>query len=116
LNTLSLHDALPIYGRISDYLSLGGRTPEEKVEKYIAYFDELKKKLDIPPSIQELGINEKEFLDTLEEMSTMAFDDQCTGGNPRYPLVAEIQQLYKDAYYGTGGTLPKAAKPRAAKK
>jgi acetaldehyde dehydrogenase/alcohol dehydrogenase len=112
--------AIDRYGRVSDYLSLGGRTPEEKVEKYIEHYEKLKKKLDIPASIQELGINEKEFFDTLEEMSTMAFDDQCTGGNPRYPLVTEIQQLYKDAYYGNGGSAkiaaPKAAKPRMAKK
>ncbi|MDR1109019.1 MAG: bifunctional acetaldehyde-CoA/alcohol dehydrogenase [Spirochaetaceae bacterium] len=92
--------AIDRYGRISDYLGLGGKTAEDKVEKYLAAFNALKTTLEIPPTIRDIGIEEQAFLDNLEEMSMLAFDDQCTGGNPRYPLVSEIEQLYRDAYYG----------------
>ena len=88
------------YGRISDYLGLGGKTAEQKVEKLIAAIEDLKKKVEIPASLKEAGIDEKAFLENLEDLSIQAFDDQCTGGNPRYPLVSEIADLYKKAYYG----------------
>lgn len=92
--------AVERYGRISDYLGLGGKTPEQKVEKLIAAIEDLKKKIEIPATLRDTGIDEKLFLQNLEELSIMAFDDQCTGGNPRYPLVKEISDLYKKAYYG----------------
>ena len=62
--------------------------------------EELKHKLDIPKSLKEYGIPEKEFLDNLDKLSELAFDDQCTGGNARYPLISEIKDLYLKAYYG----------------
>jgi acetaldehyde dehydrogenase/alcohol dehydrogenase len=92
--------AVERYGRIADYLALGGKTPEQKVEKLIAAIEDLKKKVEIPASLKEAGIDEKAFLENLEDLSIQAFDDQCTGGNPRYPLVSEIADLYKKAYYG----------------
>ncbi|MDR1748706.1 MAG: iron-containing alcohol dehydrogenase, partial [Spirochaetaceae bacterium] len=110
--------AVERYGRIADYLGLGGKTPDEKVEKLLGAIEELKKQLDIPVSIQAAGIDERQFLDTLEEMSMLAFDDQCTGGNPRYPLVEEIKQLYLNAYYGRKprtGTPSEREEPAAKK-
>lgn len=92
--------AVERYGRIADYVGLGGKTPEEKVERLVAAIDELKRKLDIPASLRDAGIEEKAFLANLDALSEMAFDDQCTGGNPRYPLVREIAEMYKKAYYG----------------
>jgi len=92
--------AVERYARIADYLALGGKTPEQKVEKLIAAVEDLKKKVEIPASLKEAGIDEKAFLENLEDLSIQAFDDQCTGGNPRYPLVSEIASLYKKAYYG----------------
>lgn len=92
--------AIERYGRISDYLGLGGKTPEDKVERLIAAIEDLKAKCEIPANLKEAGIDEKEFLANLDDLSVMAFDDQCTGGNPRYPLVKEIAELYKKAYYG----------------
>jgi len=92
--------AVERYGRVADYLGLGGKTGEEKVERLVAAIDELKRKLDIPACLRDAGIEEKAFLANLDVLSEMAFDDQCTGGNPRYPLVREIAEMYKKAYYG----------------
>ena len=83
-----------------DFLKLGGKTEDEKVEKLIEAIDELKAKLSIPATIQEAGVPEKEFLAQLDKLSEMAFDDQCTGANPRYPLITEIREMYLRAYYG----------------
>lgn len=88
------------YARIADYLGLGGKSAPEKVEKLIAAVEDLKKKCEIPATLKEIGIDEKAFLANLEDISIQAFDDQCTGCNPRYPLVKEIEQMYKNAYYG----------------
>lgn len=88
------------YAEIADYLGLGGKTTEEKVELLIQKIDELKEKIGIKHSIQEYGVNEKDFLERLDEMTEQAFDDQCTGANPRYPLMSEIKQMYLNAYYG----------------
>jgi len=60
----------------------------------------LKKEIGIPMSIKEAGVDEEIFMDGLDELSELAFDDQCTGANPRYPLIKEIKELYKQAYYG----------------
>lgn len=88
------------YAYIADFLNLGGKTEDEKIEKLIAAIEDLKKRLGIPKSMQEAGISEKDFLAQLDELSEKAFDDQCTGANPRYPLITEIKDLYLKAYYG----------------
>jgi acetaldehyde dehydrogenase/alcohol dehydrogenase len=88
------------YAEIADCLNLPGATNEEKLESLIRKIDELKAKLDIKPTIRDYGIDEKEFLDRLDDLVEQAFDDQCTGANPRYPLFSELKQLYLNAYYG----------------
>ena len=88
------------YAEVADYLGLGGNTNEEKLENLIKAIDELKEKIGIKKTIKEYGVEEKEFLDRLDEMSKQAFDDQCTGANPRYPLIEEIKEMYLQAYYG----------------
>jgi acetaldehyde dehydrogenase/alcohol dehydrogenase len=98
-------DAKARYSRVADYLGLGGRTPEEKVNLLIAKIEELKAALGIPSSIKAYGIPEAAFKAKVDELAVMAFDDQCTGANPRFPLIEEIKQLYLDAYEGTLRTL-----------
>lgn len=88
------------YARIADYLKLGGKTLDEKVDALVAAIEALKQELDIPASIQEAGVPEKAFFAGLDELAEEAFDDQCTGANPRYPLIAELKQLYTNAYHG----------------
>ena len=73
---------------------------DEKFENLIAAIEELKEKVGIKKTIKDYGVDEKEFLRTLDEMTEMAFDDQCTGANPRYPLMSEIKEMYLRAYYG----------------
>ena len=75
-------------------MNLGGSSDEEKVELLINKIDELKMKIGIPKDIKSFGISEASFYDTLDEMVEQAFDDQCTGANPRYPLMKEIKELY----------------------
>ena len=89
------------YAEVASYLGLKGRTDAEKVESLIEAIEELKKKIGIKGSIREYGIDEKEFLERLDDMVEQAFDDQCTGANPRYPLMSELKQMYLNAYYGT---------------
>jgi acetaldehyde dehydrogenase / alcohol dehydrogenase len=93
-------DAKARYARVADYLGLGGDTPEEKVNRLVGKLEELKKTLGIPGSIRAYGIPEDAFRAKVEELSAMAFDDQCTGANPRFPLMEEINRLYLDAYEG----------------
>lgn len=88
------------YAEIAENLGLGGKTDDEKIEKLIAKIDELKSIIKLPRTIQEYGVDEKEFLERLDQMTEDAFDDQCTGANPRYPLMKEIKQMYLNAYYG----------------
>jgi len=88
------------YARIADYLQLGGNTEEEKVQLLINAIDELKEKVGMPKSIREAGVPEDKFYATLDDMVEQAFDDQCTGANPRYPLFGEIKQMYINAYEG----------------
>lgn len=90
------------YARIADYLNLGGANEDEKVALLTAAIDELKAAINIPMSIQEAGVSETKFYASLEEMSEQAFDDQCTGANPRYPLISEIKQLYVNAFLKKG--------------
>ena len=88
------------YAEIADFLHLGGNTDEEKLEKLIDEIEKLKRKIGIKATIKDYGVDEKYFLETLDEMTEMAFDDQCTGANPRYPLMSEIKAMYLKAYYG----------------
>lgn len=88
------------YARVADYLGLGGTTPDDKVDRLIAAVQNLKKALDIPASIRDAGVDEDEFLARVDDLAGRAFDDQCTGANPRYPLIAELGRLYRDAYEG----------------
>ena len=92
--------ALGRYAEIADFLHLGGRTDEEKLERLIAKIEELKEAVGIKKTIRDYGVEEDKFLETLDEMTEMAFDDQCTGANPRYPLISEMKELYMNAYYG----------------
>ncbi len=89
------------YAEIADYLNLGGKTDEEKVENLISALDVLKDKIGIKKTIRDYVPNEENFLNRLDSMTEQAFDDQCTGANPRYPLMSEIKQMYLNAYYGT---------------
>lgn len=88
------------YAEVSEYLGLGGQTDEDKVNNLIKAIDELKEKVGIKPTIKDYVTDEKDFLDRLDAMVEQAFDDQCTGANPRYPLMSEIKQMYLNAYYG----------------
>ena len=88
------------YAEVADSLGLGGNNDKEKLENLIKAINELKERVGIKKTIKDYGIDEKYFLDTLDEMTENAFDDQCTGANPRYPLMSEIKQMYLNAYYG----------------
>jgi len=88
------------YAEVAEALNLGGNTDEEKLENLIKAIDELKVKIGIKATIKDYGIDEKDFLDRLDDMTEQAFDDQCTGANPRYPLMSEIKDMYLRAYYG----------------
>ena len=88
------------YAEIADYLGISGGSDQEKLEGLIAKLDELKEKIGIKKTIRDYGIDEQDFLNRLDDMTEQAFDDQCTGANPRYPLMREIRQMYLNAYYG----------------
>ncbi len=88
------------YAEVADYLGIPGKDNAEKLEGLIARIDELKKAIGIKDTIRDYGIDEQDFLNRLDEMTEQAFDDQCTGANPRYPLMSEIRQMYLNAYYG----------------
>jgi acetaldehyde dehydrogenase/alcohol dehydrogenase len=98
------------YARIADALGLKGRTGEDKLEALIAAIEKLKEDVGIKKTIKDYGIDEKDFLARLDSMSEMAFDDQCTGANPRYPLISEIKQMFLNAYYGTGSAAAEGGK------
>jgi acetaldehyde dehydrogenase/alcohol dehydrogenase len=105
MGTFSQYDhphTLARYREVADYLGLPGKTDAEKLESLIAAVEKLKAEVGILKTIKDYKIDEKDFLDRLDAMSEQAFDDQCTGANPRYPLIAEIKQMYLNAYYGTG--------------
>ena len=88
------------YAEVADAIGVKGRTDADKLEGLIKKIDELKDYVGIKKSIQEYGVDEKYFLDTLDDMVEQAFDDQCTGANPRLPLMSEIKDMYLRAYYG----------------
>ncbi len=115
MGTFSQYDhphTLARYAEIADYLGLGGKTDEEKLENLIKAINELKARVGIKDTIKDYGSDEKDFLDRLDDMVEQAFDDQCTGANPRYPLMSEIKQMYLNAYYGKHFT--ETEKPTAA--
>ncbi len=104
MGTFSQYDhphTMARYAEVADALGLKGKTDEEKVESLIAALDELKAKVGIKKTIRDYVPDEADFLARLDEMTEQAFDDQCTGANPRYPLLSEIKQMYLNAYYGT---------------
>jgi acetaldehyde dehydrogenase/alcohol dehydrogenase len=101
-------DATSRYARIARYIGLsvtGKESNDEMTALLIEAFRDLSDKLEIPRSIKEAGVDEKKFLANLDRLSEEAFDDQCTGTNPRYPLISEIKQLYTNAYYGNRKTV-----------
>lgn len=103
MGTFSQYDhphTLARYAEVADYLGIKGKNDNEKLENLIKAIDELKEKVGIKKTIKDYGIDEKDFLDRLDDMTEQAFDDQCTGANPRYPLMSEIKQMYLNAYYG----------------
>jgi acetaldehyde dehydrogenase/alcohol dehydrogenase len=103
MGTFSQYDhphTLERYAMVADELKLGGKNDEEKLEKLIKAVNDLKARVGIKPAIKDYVTDEKDFLDRLDAMTEQAFDDQCTGANPRYPLMSEIKQMYLNAYYG----------------
>lgn len=103
MGTFSQYDhphTLARYAEVADALGLKGKTNEDKVENLIKAVNELKARVGIKPTIKDYVPDEKDFLDRLDAMVEQAFDDQCTGANPRYPLMSEIKQMYLNAYYG----------------
>ena len=103
MGTFSQYDhphTLARYAEIADFLGIKGNTDTEKLEGLIKAVNELKEKVGIRKTIREYDIDEDDFLNSLDEMTEQAFDDQCTGANPRYPLMSEIKQMYLNAYYG----------------
>ena len=103
MGTFSQYDhphTLARYAEVATALGLKGKTDEEKLESLIKAINDLKAKVGIKNSIKDYVADEADFLARLDEMTEQAFDDQCTGANPRYPLMSEIRQMYLNAYYG----------------
>ena len=103
MGTFSQYDhphTLTRYAEIADYLGIHGKNNQEKLDNLIKEIDALKEKVGIKKTIRDYGIDEKDFLKNLDEMTDQAFDDQCTGANPRYPLMSEIKEMYLKVYYG----------------
>jgi len=92
--------ALQRYGEIAQHLGFKHERTADRVEALLQWLDDLKTELDIPKSIKEAGVNEKEFMERVDALAEEAFDDQCTGANPRYPLISELKQILIDSYYG----------------
>ena len=88
------------YVECADFLGIQGKDDDEKFENLIKAIEELKAKVGIKKTIADYGVKEEDFLATLDEMTEAAFDDQCTGANPRYPLMSEMKAMYLKAYYG----------------
>ena len=88
------------YAQIADELQLGGKNDDEKVDLLIKAVDNLMTTIELPKSIKEFGVKEDLFMANLDTLVERAFDDQCTGANPAYPLMSEIKQLFINAYKG----------------
>ena len=93
-------NALHNYAEMAKYCGIEGKDDKEVFENFITKLEELKDFIGVKKTIADYGVDEQYFLDTLDEMTEQAFNDQCTGANPRYPLMSEIKELYLDAYYG----------------
>ena len=93
-------DCVRRYAEVATFNGITGKTDEEKVEKLIVKIRDLMKEIGLPMTIKDAGVDEKVFLEKLDSMVEDAFDDQCTGANPRYPLMSEIKEMYLTAYYG----------------
>ena len=104
------------YAKIADHLGLGGNTETEKVELLLKAIDELQNKVNMPKTIKDAGVSEVKFFETLDEMVEQAFDDQCTGANPRYPLMKELKEMYITSYYGENSKNEAKAEAATAKK
>ena len=104
------------YAKIADHLGLGGNTETEKVELLLKAIDELQNKVNMPKTIKDAGVSEVKFFETLDEMVEQAFDDQCTGANPRYPLMKELKEMYITSYYGENAKNEAKAEAATAKK
>ena len=89
------------YAEIGRFVGLTGKNDQEVFEKLLAKLEDLMRTIEIKPTIKDYGVDEKYFLDTLDDMVEQAFNDQCTGANPRYPLMSELKEIYLKAYYGT---------------
>ena len=103
MGTFSQYDhphTLARYAEVAEQLGCKGKTDADKLESLLAAIEELKEKVGIKKTIRDYGVDEKDFLERLDDMVEQAFDDQCTGANPRYPLMSELKQLYLNAYYG----------------
>ena len=103
MGTFSQYDhphTLARYAEVSRALGFGGKNDKESLENLINAINALKERVGIKATIRDYGVDEKDFLDRLDAMTEQAFDDQCTGANPRYPLMSEIKQMYLNAYYG----------------
>ena len=104
------------YAKIADHLGLGGNTEAEKVELLLKAIDELQNKVNMPKTIQEAGVSEVKFFESIDEMVEQAFDDQCTGANPRYPLMSELKEMYITSYYGSDAKNEAKAEAAPSKK
>jgi acetaldehyde dehydrogenase/alcohol dehydrogenase len=93
-------EVLKRYAEIASFVGINGANDEDKFNKLLIKIDELKAKIGIPKTIKDAGVDEEKFISTLDEMVEQAFDDQCTGANPRYPLMSEMKEMYMKAYYG----------------
>lgn len=93
--------ALPRYCECARFVGVTGATEEEVFENFLEKIEALKERVGIKKTIRDYGVTEEDFLATLDEMCEQAFDDQCTGANPRYPLISEIKEMYWKAFYGT---------------
>lgn len=93
-------EILKRYAEIASFVGINGTSDEDKFNKLLGKIDELKAKVGVPASIKAAGVDEAKFLANLDEMVEQAFDDQCTGANPRYPLMSELKEIYLRAYYG----------------
>ncbi len=103
------------YAECAEFCGLKGRSTEDKFRSLVEAVHELKQKIGIKETIRDYGVDEKVFLETLDEMCENAFNDQCTGANPRYPLISEIKEIYLKAYYGADYK-PAEPEKKAAKK
>ena len=88
------------YADIAEMLGFEGKTQEESINNLLKGLDDLREKLEMPKTFKDAGVSEVEFLKQLDEVAEKAFDDQCTGGNPRYPLISEIKAILTKCYYG----------------